>query len=78
MSYFEDFKDYYFEMYNSNSSNKEKKPPYLWTTKGGGVIDLRYYNNLEHLINIKKYLENKVEIIQTYNHINNRIKKLTK
>ena len=78
MSYFEDFKDYYFEMYNLNSSNKGKKPTYLWTTKGDDVIDLRHYNNLEHLINIKKYLENKVEIIQTYNHINNRIKELTK
>lgn len=70
MSYFEDFEVEPMVVV-------ERKVPWLWGTRKGATIDLRSYDDLQHLINIKKYMENKIMAIQTYNYVNKRIKELS-
>lgn len=81
MSYFEDFEEDKIGQVAWQSEKSiiiERKVPWLWGTRQGETIDLRSYDDLQHLINIKRHMENKIMAIQTYNYVNKRINELSK
>ncbi|WP_283695795.1 hypothetical protein [Clostridium perfringens] len=81
MSYFEDFEEDKIGQVAWQPEKPtiiERKVPWLWGTRQGETIDLRSYDDLQHLINIKRHMESKIMAIQTYNYVNKRINELSK